>query len=453
MEQTTQWSRRRFLQTAGMVGAAAALAACAPAPAGQPAAAPVGGEAAAPDAAAVELVGWTVQGFNPVDEQHQPYRDAVMDYVNERHPNTTFTWMDMGWDEVLRQNFVTALLGGTAPDLIVGENYIQPYARDGAFLPLDDVVADVRDNLIEGTIAAAMLDGNLYGVSKQTNCFGFERNPNVIEQAGLDPDNPPVTWSDLIAQAEQITAAGNGEYYGYTLQGPVGFLIGGILRFAVYHKTAQAELCQEDCTMPYFNNPASERVLTFLREIHRSAPPGLSFNPDEGEVYTQLFLNRSAYQVAGGWHVNWARETGLENARYSAIPIPDEDGVQATGVVGNVIVSVVSGTNNPEEATYFCRALVDDSVQRLVQPLLNTLPSTRSVLTELRGQVDEAYVMFIDQLLTADLGVLPQWPSNPQLVWAAYNNLITQLLTTEQPVQTLMEQAQAEAEAGIEQGA
>jgi multiple sugar transport system substrate-binding protein len=447
MEFTTQWSRRRFLQAAGMVSATAALAACAPVPAAQPAA--PGSEAAAPSAAAVEVVGWGVRGFDPINEAHEPYREAVMARVNAQYPDVSLTFMDMGWDEVLRQNLVTAMVGGTAPDLIVGENYIQPYARENVFLPVDDVIADVKDNLVEGTYAAAVWDGKMYGVSQYSGCFGFERNPNVIEQAGLDPDTPPATWSDLLAHAEQITAAGNGEYYGYTLQGPVGFLIGGILRFAVYHKTAGASLCQDDCTHPYFDNPASERVLAFLREIHRYTAPGLSFNPDEGEVYSQLFQGRSAYQIAGSWHINWARDSGLENARYSAIPIPDEDGIPATGVVANVILSVLSGSDHPEEASYFCRAVVDHEVQSLLPVVMNRLPSTRSALQELRGEAEEANVMFIDLLLNADLGVLPQWPRNPQLVWAAYNTLITQLLTTEESIQNLMEQAQAEAEAGI----
>src|SRR5690606_24974164 len=136
-----------------------------------------------------------------------------------------------------------------------------------------------------------------------TGCFAFERNPNVIEQAGLDPNVAPATWSELLANAEQITTAGNDQYYGYTLQGPVGFLIGGILRFAVYHKTAQAEHAkEEEDVYPWFNNPESEKVLTFLREIHRFTPPGLSFNPDEGQVYSQLFQGLSDYQIAGSWH-------------------------------------------------------------------------------------------------------------------------------------------------------
>src|SRR5205085_3742094 len=110
--------------------------------------------------------------------------------------------------------------------LIVGENYIQPYAIQGAFTSLDDAFADVKENMVPGTVAAAVYNGKTYGVSQFTGCFGFERNPNVIQQAGLDPDKPPRKWSELLEQAEAITKAGKDQYYGYTLQGPVGFLIG-----------------------------------------------------------------------------------------------------------------------------------------------------------------------------------------------------------------------------------
>lgn len=446
MRRAKNLSRRRFFQLSGVTITGAALAACAvpvaPQAAGQPG-------AAAPAEAPVELIGWTVHGMDPANEQQKPYRDAVLAHFNAKYPNATFKHMDMGWDEVLRQNLVTALLGGTPPDIIVGENFIQPYAEQNAFLPLDDTIADVKDNLVEGTYAASVTGGKLYGISQITGCFAFERNPNVIEKAGLDPDSPPTTWNELLEQAEMITRAGNGEYYGYTLQGPVGFLIGGILRFAVYHKTAGAEMATED-VQPWFNNPKSEKVLTFLRELHRFTPPGLSFNPDEGQVYSQLFQGVSAMQICGSWHVRWARDSGLENAKYSAIPIPDEDGIPATGVVGNVILSVMSKTAHPEEALYFTRCFVEDDVQDLVWPVFGRMPSTRSALERLMPQAEEANQMFIDLLLNADLGVLPQWRKDPQKIWTVYNDLITKLLTTEEPVLQLMDEAQDAAMAAMQ---
>lgn len=445
-------SRRKFLALSGVVAGSAALAACA-APAAPAAAPGTAAEPAAPAAAGVELTGWLNAGFDPTNDVYTPYRETVMAHLNERYPDLTLNFMDMGWDEVLRQNLVTAMLGGTAPDLIVGENYIQPYAIEGAFLPLDDAIADTKDNMVEGTYAAAVHEGKIYGVSQFTGCFAFERNPNVIEEAGLDPTVAPATWSELLAQAETITTAGQDQYYGYTLQGPVGFLIGGILRFAVYSKTAGADLAQGDDVHPWFNNPKSEKVLSFLREIHRYTPPGLSFNPDEGQVYTQLFQGKSAYQIAGSWHVNWAQDQGLENAMYSGIPIPDEDGVPATGVVGNVIVSVLSDSNHPEEASYLCRVLQEDDVQDLVNGTLGRLPSTRSALEKMRGETAESNIGFIDLLLNADLGVLPQWRQDPQKIWTVYNDLITKLLTTEDDVASLMDQAQDEVEAVMAAGA
>jgi len=445
---SSKLSRRDFLKTSGLVVTSTALAACAVPTA--PAA--TSGGAAAPASAPVELVGWTVHGMDPANELYKPYREAVLAHLNGKYPDATFTHMDMGWDEVLRQNLVTALLGGTAPDIIVGENYIQPYAEINAFLPMDDVITDVKEDLVPGTHAAAVYDGKIYGISQLSGCFAFERNPNVLEKVGLDPDAPPQTWNDLLEQAELITNAGNGEYYGYTLQGPVGFLIGGILRFAVYSKTAGADMAREDGKTPWFDNPKSEKVLTFLRDIHRFAPPGLSFNPDEGQVYSQLFQGVSAMQVCGSWHIKWAKDSGLENAKYSAIPIPDEDGVPATGVVGNVIVSVLSGSKHPEEALYFCRGFAEENVQDLVWPTLGRLPSKRSALERLKTDADEANAMFINLMLTADLGVLPQWRKDPQKLWGAYNEMITELLTTDKPVLDLMGEAQVKADAAMQAG-
>lgn len=437
-------SRREFLKLSSVVVTSAALAACSPPPA-----APQAGGAAAPAAQPIEIIGWSVMNMDPTVDKDKPYQDAVLAHFKAKYPDATFRYMNMDWDEKLRQNLVTALLGGTPPDLIVGENYIQPYAEQNAFLPMDDSIADIKKDMVEGTYAAAVTGGKIYGISQFTGCFGFERNPDVIEKAGLDPEKPPKTWSELLDEAEKITTAGKDQFYGYTLQGPVGFLIGGILRFAVYSKTAGADLDKDEGKTPWFNNPKSEQVLTFLRQINKFTPPGLSFNPDEGQVYSQLFKGVSAMQICGSWHVKWAKDSGLQNAKYSAIPIPDKDGIPATGVVGNVIVSAMSKTKYPEQSLYFARCLQEDDVQDLISPLLGHLPSRRGALERLKAKTDEGNGMFIDLLLNADLGVLPQWRKDPQKIWAVYNDLITKLLTTDTGVLQLMDEAQKAAEAVV----
>ena len=273
-------------------------------------------QAAVPTESPYEVVHWAEGYMYNTDPKYKPYQDAVIESFKSEYPSATPKFVNMGWDEVLRQNLVTALLGGTGPDAIVGENFFQQYADLGAMAAVDDEIEDIRDNLIPGTYKAAVTKGKTYGINQFTGIFGFERNPNVIEKAGLDPSTAPPTWADLLEQCKIITDAGKDQFYGYTLQGPVGFSVGGIFRVAVYLKQADAEMCKNDCTFPYFDNPNAEQVHVFLRHIDKYTAPGLTFNPDEGQVYSQLFKGISAYQICGSWHVNWAKQSGLENAMY-----------------------------------------------------------------------------------------------------------------------------------------
>ena len=404
--------------------------------------------AAKPTAAPFQVVHWAEGYLYNADAKFKPYQDAVIKSFKDKYPNATPKFVDMGWDEVLRQNLVTALLGGTAPDAIVGENFFQQYADLGAMVAVDDQIQDIKDNLILGTYKAAITKGKSYGINQFTGIFGFERNPNVIKLAGLDPEKAPETWDDLLAQAQTITKAGNGKYFGYTLQGPVGFSVGGIFRVAVYLKQADAEMCKDDCVNPYFNSPNAEKVHTFLRAINKFTPPGLTFNPDEGQVYSQLFKGISAYQICGSWHVGWAKDSGLKNAMYSAIPFP-KGGKKSSIVVGNVINGVLTASKHIPEAIGLCKLFTEDPIQDMVNPILGRLPSTKSSLTKLKPNVDAATQAFVSDVLAADLGVLPQWRKDPQKLWQVYNDFLIKVLSTEEPIKSLMDEAQQNAEKAV----
>lgn len=434
-------SRRGFLRASAIAAGVTLLAACAPVPQA-PAAAP---EAEEPAAAGIELVHWAEGILTSEAEPHVQYQNAVRELYKDLYPDVTIKWENQGWDEVLRQNLVTALLAGTGPDIIVGENFFQQYADLGSLVAVDEQIQDIKDNLIPGTYLAAVTGGKVYGINQFTGIFGFERNPNVIEKAGLDSTTAPATWDELLQQAEAITTAGDGAYYGYTLQGPVGFSVGGIFRVAVYLKQAGADMTKEDGAYPWYDNAAALPVLEFLREINRFTPPGLTFNPDEGQVYSQLWQGISAYQICGSWHVSQAKAAGLENAMYSAIPIP-KDGKKASIVVGNVINAVITESEHKEEAAALCKLFTVDEIQDLVYPLYGRMPSTVTALNKLRPNASEPDQVFIDDLLTADLGVLPQWRKDPNKLWTIYNELLTGVLSTEDPIDTLMGTAQVAAD-------
>ncbi|MEO7912973.1 MAG: sugar ABC transporter substrate-binding protein [Roseiflexaceae bacterium] len=388
--------------------------------------------------------GGTVATMETAPDKQGRYGKFIVEQFEKEHPGVTVKLEDHGWDEVLRQNLTNALLANTAPDVIVGEGFWQLFAAQDALVPLE--IEDIKANLIPGTYQAGVYNGKVYALSAFTGVFGFERNCAVIKAAGLDCDKPPQTWDDLLQEATTITKKGAGNSFGYTLQGPVGFSVGGIFRVAVYLAQAGAPLCKDECSKPNFNDPKAIPVMEFLRNINKQTPPGLTFNPDEGAVYQQLWQGKSAYQIAGSWHTNGAKDAGCTECRYSSVPLP-KGGTPASVVVGNAMYGVLKQSKNPNIASEWVKFMTRDDVQDLAFPVFGRLPSTRSALTKLRPNASPADQTFIDVLLNSkDLQVLPQWQKNPQLVWQAYNDMLNKLLTTDAPIKDLLDEAQTTAE-------
>lgn len=374
--------------------------------------------------------------------------EFIIQTFQERHPELEIVVTDQGWDEALRQNLQNAILMGRPPDVVIGENYFRAFAAKGELLPLDDILDKYADDIIPATYAGAVYEGSVYAVPMFTGVFAFERNCLAIEAAGLDCDNPPQYWDELLAEAAMIKNAGEGNYYGYTLQGPGGTAVGSAFRIAVYQAQLDALPCaDESCTIPKFDNPNAIPVYEMLREITTYTPPGLIDNTNEGEVYEALFRGSSAYQIAGSWHVGWAASAGCDTCRYSSIPVPRE-GHTANLLVGNVLYGAPSKSPHPELAKEWLELLISTEVQERVFTQLGRLPVRRSVLSSIQETVDPSTATFIDELLyNEDLTILPQWENNPKETWAIYNDLLTAVLKTDRPIPEIMEEAQQAVEA------
>ncbi|HEX2906798.1 MAG TPA: extracellular solute-binding protein [Phototrophicaceae bacterium] len=372
----------------------------------------------------------------------------ITDTFQERHPELKIVITDQGWDEALRQNLQNAILMGYPPDVVIGENYFRAFAAAGALVPLDDIMSKYQDDIIPATYAGAVYEGRVYAIPVFTGVFAFERNCLVIEAAGLDCDTPPQYWDDLLAEAAAIREAGAGDYYGYSLQGPGGTAVGSAFRIAVYQAQMDALPCADAaCTIPDFNNPNVIPVYEMLREITTYTPPGLIDNTNEGQVYEALMRGISAYQIAGSWHVGWAKDAGCTTCRYSSIPVP-RDGHPANLLVGNVLFGAPSQGRHPELAKEWLELLISTESQERVFSQLGRLPVRRSVLSGIQETVDPATATFINELLyNEDLGILPQWEHNPKETWAIYNELLTAVLKTNRPIPEIMQAAQAAIEA------
>ena len=218
MSEKKHMSRRDFLRWAGVTGAGLLATSCVvPAPA-----APQAAEAVAAPAGGKIVIDWwhgwpgmtAIDALTAVAEAFNKSQDQI--YVNRLQVggNTTGTI----------EAYLTAIAGGTPPDIETGNvPYPELWARD-VLQPLDDwikasTVLDIADT-VQAHIEGGQWMGKQYGwpVVECSPRYGFSYNVDLITQAGLDPEQPPLTWDEAYEWHKATTKldkAGNVEVLGF----------------------------------------------------------------------------------------------------------------------------------------------------------------------------------------------------------------------------------------------
>ena len=121
-------------------------------------------------------------------------------------PNTVEITTGVGINDA----FLTAVAAGTPPDIGASGRY-SDYMANGQVLPIDDLSAasDIvkPENFAGEAWDTGTWEGVQYGVSS-IEAFvrsGLNYNAHLVEEAGLDPDNPPQTWEELLVWHEALT--------------------------------------------------------------------------------------------------------------------------------------------------------------------------------------------------------------------------------------------------------
>jgi multiple sugar transport system substrate-binding protein len=114
---------------------------------------------------------------------------------------------------------LSAIAGGTAPDLIISDDYSSSYsyAAQGSFEPMEqylEAMGLTDDDFFPSFYDMMHQDGHTYLVPQDSNILFMFFRTSMVEAAGLDPENPPQTIEELDAWAEAMTT-GDGQTFGF----------------------------------------------------------------------------------------------------------------------------------------------------------------------------------------------------------------------------------------------
>lgn len=299
----------------------------------------------------------------------------------------------------------------TLPDIAIGDlvwvpqiNEIGKVADLTNLLP-SEILADINPALT----SFGSIDGAQVSVPVSANNLGYLYNKTLFEEAGLDPDQPPTTWDELMADGKTILEkTGKPGYDLFTQAGDNGE--GLTWNFQVNLWQAGGEFLNEDNSAAAFNTPEGEKALQFWVDLVTS---GVSPYAKWGEF--EKGQGGSAQE--GSWMVGiWAPDPPFEFGA-AKVPYPT-DGQPATNLGGEQAIVFNNGDDTAKAAGDFLSWFLQSEQVTAWSKATGMLPVTNSVANgdDYLNWVDENQPRlrpYVEQM--ADAHARPNTPIYPQI--------------------------------------
>jgi ABC-type glycerol-3-phosphate transport system substrate-binding protein len=292
----------------------------------------------------------------------------------------------------------------TEPDIArVDGSFLARLAYKNALLDLDPYVPPTfREEMLPVALSSCYYRGTLWGLPDQTNGLCLFYNRAMFAEAGLDPDDPPGTWDELIEYGRKLTNDKE-SVYGLGLSNSLWWSL-------PFFYTYGAEFLNEDATRCLLNSP--EGVAAFQLKVDLYQKYGIEGGAWRagGIVHDLGFQNgRYAMILNGPWAVESLKRTGID---FGVGLIPAGPAGTHTNVGGNDLV-VFRSTQHPDLAAEFLMHVASAASQRLWTSRLGQIPVNVNAVDAVDPVKHPYLPVFVEQMQTAI--PRPQVPNYPEI--------------------------------------
>jgi multiple sugar transport system substrate-binding protein len=271
----------------------------------------------------------------------------------------------------------------TLPDIAIGDLvWVPQIAKIGTLADLTPLLpAEVLKDINPALTSFGKIDGAQVSVPVSANNLAYMYNKTLFEQAGLDPNSPPKTWDELIADGKIILAkTGLPGYDLFTQAGDNGE--GLTWNFQVNLWQAKGEFLTADNKAAAFNTPEGKKALGYWKTLIDS---GVSPYAKWGEF--EKAKGGSAQE--GSWMVGiWAPDPPFDFG-VAKVPYPT-GGVPATNLGGEQAMVFNNDKTTAAAAAKFLAWFLEPKQVTNWSEKTGMLPVTDSVATS------AAYLSWVD---------------------------------------------------------
>lgn len=284
-----------------------------------------------------------------------PLTDVIDGYVADFHAQNP----DIRVEAVFSGNYtetttraLTAARSGTPPAVaVLLATDIFTLIEEDVIQPIDTLVSTDEDRawldgFMPAYLASAQVDGHLWSVPFQRSTAVMYYNKEAFAAAGLDPEQPPRTWDEMVEMGQALTlrdASGNVTQYGLGIpssMNAVHWLFGALV--------AQngGMLSSEDGLHTFFDSPEVIEALQFYVDLsteHEIHPAGIL---EWGTTPNDFMQGR----LAMAWHTTGNLSNIRNNATFDFGVAPYPGNPEPASVLGGGNLYIFSGASEEQQA-------------------------------------------------------------------------------------------------------
>lgn len=303
-----------------------------------------------------------------------------------------------------RTELVRSIATGETPDLCVIDNPDTPsFSSQNQLMDLTPRIAASQrikaDAYLPGPWSTTQWRGKTYAVPRDSNTIALYINRDMYKAAGLDPDKPPTTWAEMLANAKKLTSA-DGRIVGLMFSAR-----------AAEDSTFQwlPFLWQAGGDIDNLESPAALQALQFWTECVTSGAASrdvLTVNQSEG--VSRLIAGNAAMAISGPWDTPRVAGNAKFDWSVALLPLAAAGGARASAL-GGWNWAIPQGSKNPDGAWRV--------IEHMTQPenmsrawLSGRIPPRTDVRVE-NPQYAQAFATYSEQMKSARArGPHPNWP-------------------------------------------
>jgi sn-glycerol 3-phosphate transport system substrate-binding protein len=218
-----------------------------------------------------------------------------------------------------------AIKAGKPPGaVIMSANFVREYVINGDVDPFDPIIAadgkspaQYFEQFWSALKPNAVIDGKVYGIPFQNSTPLLYYSVEAFKEAGLNPDKPPVTWSEWVAASKALTKP-SGERWG--LMFPATYDYCGWITSGLVMSNGGQYFNHDYGGEVFYDAPSalgSLRLLDTLVNKAKVMPPGVA---DANGCTSAFFAGRTGMIVLSTGSLSFVRDNMKKPYRVAFMP-------------------------------------------------------------------------------------------------------------------------------------